>query len=82
MHAAAALDVHQVTVIGSTDHIATRAASDKANMVRVPVHCSPCLKDTCPTDHACMDNINVDMVANACQAVLNADDKGLGRSFV
>jgi len=48
MHAAAALDVHQVTVIGSTDHIATRAASDKANMVRVPVHCSPCLKDTCP----------------------------------
>lgn len=70
MHAAAALDVNQVMVIGSTDYIATRAYSKKAKMLRVPVDCSPCLKDTCPTDHTCMDQINVDMVLDACSDIL------------
>jgi len=45
-------------------------------MVRVPVHCSPCLKDTCPTDHVCMDSISVDMVTRVCQAVLKTENKG------
>jgi heptosyltransferase-2 len=71
MHAAAALNVNQVTVIGSTDFIATRADSDQAVMVREPVDCSPCLKDVCPTDHRCMDKISVEQVEQACQTVLN-----------
>ncbi len=70
MHAAAALDIPQVAVIGSTDHIATSPASDRASMVRVPVACSPCLKDVCPTDHECMDKISVDMVLETCQSLL------------
>lgn len=70
MHAAAALDVHQIMVIGSTDHVATRAYSDNALMVREPVYCSPCLKDTCPTDHECMDKISVDRVMDACHDIL------------
>ena len=66
MHAAAALDINQVAVIGSTDFVATAPANENSVMVRVPLDCSPCLKDTCPTDHACMDRISVDMVYNAC----------------
>ena len=70
MHAAAALDVNQVAVVGSTDPVATRPYSDKADMVRVPVHCSPCLKDACPSDHECMDRISVDMVFETCRSIL------------
>ena len=70
MHAAAALDVNQVAVVGSTDPVATCPYSDKADMVRVPVHCSPCLKDVCPSDHECMDRISVDMVFETCRSIL------------
>lgn len=71
MHAAAALDVHQVALIGSTDHIATSPSNINSVMIRVPVFCSPCMKDTCPTDHQCMDNIRVDRVMESCLSLLN-----------
>ena len=73
MHAAAALNINQVAVMGSTDYVATCPASKKAVMVRVPVHCSPCLKDVCPTEHECMDQISVDMVMETCQSLLMQD---------
>lgn len=71
MHAAAAQGVNQVAVIGSTDHIATAPANPNSVMVRVPVHCSPCLRDECPIDHRCMDRIRVDMVLQTCHGILN-----------
>lgn len=71
MHAAAALNVNQVAVIGSTDYVATCPANENSIMVRVPVSCSPCLKDTCPTDHQCMDKISVDMVMEKCSSFFN-----------
>ena len=70
MHAAAALNINQVAVIGSTDHIFTSASNENSIMVRVPVPCSPCLKDVCPTDHQCMDKISVDMVMETCESLL------------
>ncbi len=70
MHAAAALNTPQVALIGSTDHVATAPSSRAATMIRVPVHCSPCLKDVCPDDHACMDRISVDMVFEKCREIL------------
>lgn len=70
MHAAAAMDIRQVAVIGSTDFVATSPSSKYAVMVRQPVPCAPCLKDTCPTDHACMDQIPVDMVLERCKSLL------------
>ncbi|NWH04421.1 lipopolysaccharide heptosyltransferase II [Desulfobacter latus] len=73
MHAAAAQNVNQVAVIGSTDHIATAPANKNSVMVRQPVPCSPCLKKECPTDHKCMDKITVDMVVAACNAFLEKD---------
>lgn len=70
MHAAAALNINQVAVIGSTDYIATSASNENSVMVRVPVPCSPCMKDICPTDHQCMDKISVDMVMERCEFFL------------
>ncbi|MDD9301049.1 MAG: lipopolysaccharide heptosyltransferase II [Desulfobacter sp.] len=73
MHAAAALDVNQVAVIGSTDYIATAPSNKNSIMVREPVSCSPCLKDECPIDHRCMDRVSVDMVAHACDSLLKGE---------
>ena len=72
MHAAAALDINQVAVIGSTDYIATAPANANSIMVREPVHCSPCLKDECPIDHRCMDRITVDAVFEAGRRFLRS----------
>jgi heptosyltransferase-2 len=71
MHAAAALHIPQVAVIGSTDPVATSPDSPVSSMIRIPVSCAPCLKDECPTDHACMDRITVDMVFDTCCRLLN-----------
>jgi len=70
MHAAAALNINQVAVIGPTDYIATPPSNENSIMVRVPVPCSPCREDICPTDHECMDKISVDMVMETCKALL------------
>jgi heptosyltransferase-2 len=78
MHAAAALNINQVAVIGSTDFVATAPANENSTMVREDLPCSPCLKDTCPIDHRCMDRISVEMVMQACQSFLEkAADHGV-----
>ena len=71
MHAAATLNVPQVAVIGSTDPVATAPDSAASTLIREPVPCSPCLKNDCPTDHACMDRITVDRVFAACCRILD-----------
>ncbi|WP_299980341.1 lipopolysaccharide heptosyltransferase II [Desulfobacula sp.] len=73
MHAAAALNINQAAVIGSTDYVATAPSNENSIMVRVPVPCSPCKKDVCPTDHECMDKISVDMVMETCKSLLKND---------
>ena len=70
MHAAAALNINQLAVIGSTDYIATAPSNKNSIMVRAKVPCSPCLKDICPTNHKCMDKISVDMVMETCKSLL------------
>lgn len=70
MHAAAALDVNQVAVIGSTDYVATAPSNKNSIMVREPTSCAPCLKDECPIDHRCMTRISVDAVMEICRSVL------------
>ncbi|HCY86041.1 MAG TPA: lipopolysaccharide heptosyltransferase II [Desulfobacteraceae bacterium] len=73
MHAAAAQNINQVAVIGSTDVVATAPANENSIMVREAVDCSPCLKDECPIDHRCMDRISVETVAKACHSLLEGD---------
>ena len=71
MHAAAALNVNQVALIGSTDFVATAPSNKNSIMVREPTSCAPCLKDECPVDHRCMTRITVDRVMDVCRSVLD-----------
>lgn len=64
MHLAAAFEVPQVAIFGSTDHSTTYPLSDNAVMVRESVHCAPCMKRECPTDHICMKAVTAEAVIN------------------
>lgn len=70
MHLAAALDVPQVAVFGSTSEVATGPWSRKAEVIRHPVDCSPCFLRECPTDLACMAGVTVEQVLAAAERKL------------
>jgi heptosyltransferase II len=72
MHIAAALNVAQVAIFGSTNFAATGPWSPRARIVRSLVDCSPCLKQQCPLGHKeCMKKISVDKVfTTACDLIL------------
>ena len=65
MHVAAALGVPIVALFGSTDPTTTSPLGENVRIVRKPVHCAPCLKRSCPTDHACMEAITAADVLEA-----------------
>lgn len=62
MHVAGVLDIPTVAIFGSTNPITTSPVGDKSVVVYKGASCSPCLKETCPTDFRCMDMISVDDV--------------------
>ena len=62
MHLAAALDVPQVAIFGSSSDIATGPLSSRAVVVKHPVDCSPCFRRECPIDFRCMTRISKDDV--------------------
>jgi heptosyltransferase-2 len=65
MHIAAALNVPQVAIFGSTSTAATGPLSARAKVVRHAVECSPCFLRKCPIDFRCMTRITVDDVLAA-----------------
>lgn len=75
MHLAAALDVPQVALFGSTDERATGPYSQSARVIHKHVECSPCLLRECPIDLRCFNRITVDEVYEAAEAALGG--KGL-----
>ena len=70
MHLAAALDIPQIALFGSTDDSATGPFSSKARVFHKHVECSPCLLRECPIDSRCFTSIEVDEVFEAARAVL------------
>ncbi len=72
MHLAAALQVPQVALFGSTDEIATGPLSRRAIVIHKHAECSPCLLRECPIDLRCFDRIAVDEVFEAAQGLLNS----------
>jgi heptosyltransferase-2 len=70
MHLAAALDVPQLALFGSTSEIATGPLSRKAVVIKHPVECNPCFLKKCPTDFRCMKGISVRQVIEAAQEKL------------
>lgn len=77
MHAASALDVNQLALIGPTDHRATAPFGLKSRLIRLPVACSPCRNKECPSDHRCMKRIGVDIVFEKACSIM---DKSLKQS--
>jgi heptosyltransferase-2 len=70
MHLAAALDVPQLALFGSTSEIATGPLNRKAVVIKHPVDCNPCFLRECPTDFRCMKSITVQEVVEAAQTIL------------
>ncbi len=62
MHLAAALNVPQVAIFGSTDDSATGPFSTRATVIHKHVDCSPCLLRQCPIDMRCFTSIQVEEV--------------------
>lgn len=71
MHIAGALNIPTVAIFGSTNPITTSPAGNSFTIVRKDVSCSPCMKETCPTDFRCMKLISVENVFAAAQNILN-----------
>ena len=70
MHLAAALDVPQLAIFGSTSEIATGPLSRKARVIKHPVDCNPCFLRDCPTDFRCMKGISVREVLEESRKIL------------
>ncbi len=71
MHLAAALEVPQVAIFGSSSDVATGPLSIRAAVVKHPVDCSPCFLRECPIDFRCMKRISVDVVLDAACRILD-----------
>ncbi len=70
MHVAAAFGVPLVAIFGPTDHTTTSPLSDNTRIVRKAFDCAPCLLRQCPTDHRCMEAIEVADVLVAARELL------------
>jgi heptosyltransferase-2 len=69
-HIAAALDCPTIVIFGPTNPLTTRPFSPKAEMIRHPPDCAPCMLRDCPIDHRCMTAITVDEVFEHSHALL------------
>jgi heptosyltransferase-2 len=70
MHLAAALDVPQVAIFGSTSEIATGPLNSRARVIKHLVDCNPCFLRKCPTDFRCMKEISIAEVLEAARPLL------------
>jgi heptosyltransferase-2 len=71
MHVAAALDVPQIAVFGSTNPVTTGPLAPRSRVVRTDVACSPCLKPHCRYGHLdCMQRIGVERLQREVAAIL------------
>lgn len=70
MHVAGGMDIPTIAIFGSTNPLTTSPIGDKNTIIYRGVDCSPCLKETCPTDFRCMNLISTDEVYRAVKRVL------------
>ncbi len=78
MHLAAALDVPQLAIFGSTSEIATGPLSRNATVLKHQVECNPCFLRKCPTDFRCMKDISLEWVIEAARQKLDVQFRGRG----
>ncbi len=73
MHLAGALNIPLIAIFGSTNPTTTSPVGRRSVVIYKNVSCSPCLKETCPTDFRCMDLIQADDVYDAASILLKRD---------
>ena len=73
MHIAGALNIPTIAIFGSTNPQTTSPAGKQSIVVHQEVSCSPCLKETCPSDFRCMELISVEAVWQVAQEILRKD---------
>lgn len=69
-HIGAALGRPTIVIFGPTNPLTTRPFSPKAEILRHPPECAPCMLRDCPIDHRCMTAITVDEVFERSHALL------------
>lgn len=69
-HVAAALDRPTLAIFGPTNPLTTRPYSAKADIIRHPPECAPCMLRDCPIDHRCMTAISPDEVFDRALGML------------
>jgi len=70
MHIGAALGVPLVAIFGPTDWRRTSPWSERAEVVRVEIDCSPCRLRVCDRGHECMLGVTPGMVVDAARRLL------------
>lgn len=69
-HIAAALGCQTIVIFGPTNPLTTRPFSFKAEIIRHPPDCAPCMLRDCPIDHRCMTAITVDEIFEHANTLL------------
>ncbi len=74
-HIAPAVGTDTIVIFGPTNPATTRPFSDKAEIIRNAVECSPCMLRDCPIDHRCMTRISVEEVFERAKQRLAETEK-------
>ena len=69
-HVAAALGRPTLVIFGPTNPLTTRPFSLRAEILRHPPECAPCMLRDCPIDHRCMTAITVEEVFERSRLLL------------
>jgi heptosyltransferase-2 len=75
MHVAGALNLPTIAIFGSTNPKTTAPLGEKNIIMYTQADCSPCLRETCPTDFRCMDSISALAVYNQAKSIISQQRK-------
>ena len=72
-HIGAALNTPTIVIFGPTNPLTTYPLSARAEIIRQPPDCAPCMLRDCPIDHRCMTAITPEQVFEKAAALLAHD---------
>ncbi len=79
-HVAPAVGTQTITIFGPTNPVTTQPFSERAQLMRKDVSCSPCMLRDCPIDHRCMTWITPNEVFAAASRLLYPESEVAGEN--